>query len=1116
MGEQRTNAQSTASDPASSVWVTANAGTGKTKVLTDRVLRLMLGGVEPDKILCLTFTKAAAAEMAQRIQSQLSEWAIMPEEVLRDSLHALTGSSPSYSLLNKARKLFTIIADHPDKLRIQTIHGFCQSILTRFPLEAGIPPHFSVDETRAQELLRASQAELLASVAQQTHLHQAMTLILETVSYDTLKKTLQEMTAKRDKFMHLLNQHNGIEGLIENIYRTLGLTTDSNAEAIINALTPDNPAEFRHAITAWEKDNKYDRAAILKYWINANTAERLMMINDYKNIFLTQKEEHRALSSVMTKNACTHFPQARTWVNQRQNELTKVLDKLRSLRTAELTEALLHISQASLELYQVYKTHHGLLDYDDLIFYTHHLLNRSEMTQWILYKMDYGIDHILVDEAQDTSPEQWQIIEAIVHEFFSGNSRTTYDIARTLFVVGDKKQSIFSFRGADIETFETIHQLFKQRAEQAGVNWNSVSLDQSFRSTAPVLQAVDSVFNTVTLKEATQGEQSDIIHQIYRSDTPGHVEVWPLVSVTRNIRDNYWSVPVSYESQSTAPKQLANNIAETIDNWLRTLRILPAKGRPVKPNDILILVQQRQNSLMQHLIHALEERQIPTEGMDRITLTEHIAVKDLIALGNFLLLPQDDLILATILKSPLIGMNENMLFELAHDRKTISLWERLQQLSDQNPIYSNTLNYLNNLLNKKNYLLPLPLYSLIIDGLNARQNFIARMGQEVNDPLNEFLNYASLYSRSYTPSLQGFLHWLEQGGAEIKRDFEQESQGVRVMTVHGAKGLQAPIVFLADTTHVPQNARKNILCTDDACFWPGKAENQNIFYSQYKGLENQRIDNERFRLLYVAMTRAEDELYITGCKKTKFPEKQWYTWIESALSNCSITMPDGKLVLSTLPITATGKPSAISTNIALPEFAQTDAIQENTLSTFDDNEINNNVLVTSTQKFAIERGIIIHRLLEFLPEVTKEKRESVIRNIITKYLPDENGNNIIQKINNILYHNDFKYIFCKNSVAEVMISATSGNDIISRQIDRLVITENEVIIIDYKTHHTPPTLSAVPAHYLKQMATYRMLLQQLYPDKPVRCALLWTSTLTLMPLDDNLLNEYSTLDLIAA
>ncbi len=1140
--------QRRAAAPEASVWVAASAGTGKTKVLTDRVLSLMLHGNDPARILCLTFTKAAAAEMANRLAQRLARWVALDDGALSDQLAALLGRPPEESMLATARRLFARVLDAPGGIKIQTIHAFCQSLLGRFPLEAGVPPHFQVlDERSAAEMLTASREEVLAAarVPRGAPLAEAIAVVTAQVHEQGFTELMAELIAERARLSRLSDRHGGIEGLVAALREALNLHPDETADSLLAAATADQAFDLmglRLAAEAMAGGSKIDRAhaALIADWLAAAPEARAAHIWDYLAAFFTKGGHGDVYKTLIHKDALDGLPGATEILSGEARRLEVLRAGLRAVTVAEATAALLRLGHAILAAYRRHKRARGLLDYDDLILETVALLERPGTAAWVLYKLDGGLDHILIDEAQDTNPEQWRVIQAITAEFFAGEGAR--QLARTVFAVGDAKQSIFSFQRADPAAFDRMRAHFAGRAAGAQQPWDKVDLGVSFRSTAAVLEAVDRTFADPAARDGVLFGETALAHDPVRVGQAGLVELWPAAMPLDTEEPEPWAPPQARRGTAAARTRLARLLARRIWRWTRAAAgakdaesWLASKGRRLKPGDILVLVRRR-NEFVEELVRALKQLDVPVAGVDRMVLTEQLAVMDLIALGRVLLLPEDDLNLATVLKGPLVGLTEEQLFDLAHGRDG-SLWAELARRARGDPAFGQAHAVLAALQARADYVRPYELYAELLGRGRGRDRLLARLGPEAGDPIEEFLSLALAFEREQVPSLEGFLHWLEAGAQTVKRDMEHGSDAVRVMTVHGAKGLQAPVVLLPDTMQVPQTGRGLLwLAGDGPALWPIRKNLDGPAAEAARAAAARAQDQEYRRLLYVAMTRAEDRLYVCGWQTAKAaPDSCWYRQIETALGGVAeeisfdfaAEVEDGwtgrGLRLATVqaaapeeapaPAVRTEPPPPLrpwAREAPPPEPAPPRPLAPSRPAS-EEPAVRSPLGPDEGRRF--RRGRIVHRLLQSLPDLPAERREDAARRFLARPLHRLDGQlqaEILAETLAVLAHPDFAALFGPGSRAEVPVVGTvegeGGVQVVSGQVDRLVVAAQSVMIVDYKTNRPAPSSeSKVPALYLRQMAAYRAVLAGIYPDRRIESCLLWTDGPRIMQLSDHLL-----------
>ena len=1065
------HAQRLAAHPKHSAWVAASAGSGKTKVLTDRVLNLLLEGCAPERLLCLTFTKAAAAEMANRVRTRLGEWAIASAEALIQSLTDLIGASPSPEQCTRARSLFATTLDTPGGLKIQTIHSFCQSLLKRFPLEADLSPFFKVaTDTEQKSLLKQAFYRAMEDPALQPLCHR-----LSESAFEELNTFILQMRSDFE------GTH---EPAISRALETGGVTEEILRQSLLQHIPED---KLRQAIPCLLEGSPTDqeRGQNLADFLNFPQENKRQRYEDYLSLFLTQQGEPRA--RLVTQKLTLRYPDLKDLLTDEANRLETWLEKWHALEISEFSQAFLKYAKTFLTTYGDLKRTQSLLDYEDLILKTAALL-RNPGCHWVLYKLDGGLDHILLDEAQDTSPTQWQVIRAIAEEFYANTA--TNDKTRTLFIVGDGKQSIYSFQGADPAVFEQMQRDLRTFAQTSQNAWQDVDLTVSFRSTPEILALVDNVFAKSRLASS---------HLPFRKEAPGLVEMWPLVEKVKDPALLPWQPPLTQLIQAPPQKRLAQVMADRIQDWLKGGGPL---SHPITPGDILILVRRR-TGFVESLIQALKERQVPVAGVDRLWLLEGIGVQDLLKIAEFLLLPEDDLTLATILKGPLFNLSEEDLFILTHGREKASLWQRLTK-DDK---FTAIATVLRDLLSRADFLTPFALYSYILGPLGGRKAWHAHLGPEVVDFLDEFLNLCLTFQDTHPPSLQGFLHWVSQEVIELKRDLDQ-SDLVRIMTVHGSKGLQAPIVFLPDTTQPPVDLPP-FAFHEGALVWLPPSQKDIPLTKHLKQTLHQSQMEEYERLLYVALTRAEDALYICGWESAA--QESWYTRIQEGLHPLAEEFECEPLQAKGWRYGTVQQGGAMTARTApppflLPRWLQTEPIPEQTPKILRPSE--GDETLTGPSPFGVfgtQRGILIHKLLEILPTVETVEREKAAHTyLVQKGVAPELIPDMIDSVQRVL--EAYPDLFGPDSVAEVPLMGHLGEALLSGQIDRLVVGENHVLIIDFKTHGTvPSTLAHIPSAYIKQMALYRTALAQIYPKKEIICGLLWTEIprLDILPNDSS-------------
>ena len=1147
-----TTEQQTATDPTISAWVDASAGSGKTHVLTRRVLRLLLQGTEPHKILCVTYTKAAAAQMQNRVFEVLSGWSVKPEAALLDDLFVLTGVRPSSRQIDAARSLFAHVLDAPGGLRIRTIHAFCESVLARFPIEAGIAPNAQpMDERTTSEIIEEVTADLFARATaghDDPALAGAVAYLALEVREAGLLDLLAQLAARRGKLARLIGRE-GEKLAQARVRLTAALGLDpGDGEASIRAAASrdtafDGPA-LQRAAKALAVGTKSDvaRAAALGSWLGASPAIRARQFDEYVGIFFTQTGTPRA--RLWTKGVADAFPDTPAALDAEARRLDAVVSKMKAARLAEATGALLVVGAAMLRHYAEIKRDRALLDYDDLILKTRDLLAADTGPSWVLFKLDGGIDHILVDEAQDTNRDQWAIIGALVDEFYAGlGARETL---RTLFAVGDEKQSIFGFQGAEPDAFGAVRTGFSKRAADGGQRWLNRSMDASFRSSWPVLQAVNAVFGQDAAQAGLLSSGRFPDHRPVYPDKPGLVEMWPLVVAADDDERDPWALPLAVRHHVSAEKLMAERIAGTIKAWLDTAAVLESGNRPIRPGDIMILVQRR-DEFFTEMVATLKRADIPVAGADRMILTGELAIRDLIAAARFALLPEDDLNTAVVLKGPFVGLGEDALFALCHDRGRASVWQRLRTFGEAHGgAFAAARDVLAALLSVADRAPPYEFFAALLGPGGGRARIAARMGRETADPVDEFLALALAYERLHPPSLEGFLHWAETGALEIKRDLDQGGDAVRVLTVHGAKGLEAPIVFLPDTCHMPTHLLDDKLLwagqDGDLLVWSRGSRRDDQVAAEARAAMRAARDGEYRRLLYVAMTRAADRLYIGGYqKKPDLRPGCWYDLIRrglrgttpgAATAEAEVLRIDNRRDLRRRghgsAASAAAKPDAATAPV-LPAWATQPAAAEpvrrrlspsgliggghgdaaaGKKSSVDPPVLS--PLAPGRARPVYRRGMLVHRLLQTLPDLAPSRRRAAALRYLGRpreSLDDAAIGAIADEVLAVIDDPAFKPLFGPSSRAEVPIVGRFGGVDVVGQVDRLVAGD-DILVVDYKTlRPAPENLADVPPLYLGQMALYREVLRRVYPGRAVRAALIWTDGPRALWLPDDALDR---------
>lgn len=1119
--------QRLAADPATSVWVSANAGSGKTKVLVDRVMRILLAGTAPDRILALTYTRSAAAEMANRLGTTLGLWATTDHGNLAQLLADLLGRPASTSETKRARQLFARALDSPGGLKIRTIHGFCQSLLARFPLEADIAPHFRVIEgTEQRDRLDAARDEVLASLHQNDDpaVRAVLDRLMAEVEETRFGSLLAELTTGRAR----RRLEAPLPRTLAMLRARLGLGERDTREAILAAACAEiafDGTGLRRAAAALRRGAPTDqaRAELLETLLGDPARRALCFETDYAGIFLTKAGE--ILKRLATNGAVDADPAVTDILCAEAERILAVKERLAAVDLAELTGLISALARNLLVAYGRHKRDGALLDYDDLIARTVALLERPGIAPWVLYKLDGGIDHILVDEAQDTAPEQWRIVATLAEEFFTGESAR--GPGRTIFAVGDEKQSIYGFQGAVPAEFGRFKNLFDARAKAAGRAFEPVELGRSFRSAPAILNVVDAVFADPAMQAAVTAGGHWVTHRAQRGDVHGRVELWPTVTPAEGmVEPEAWDAPLDRIAADDPRARLAQRIAGEVRRWLASGEVLPSTGRPIAAEDILILVRRR-NAFVDELVRRLKAAGIPVAGADRMQLLEQIAVKDLLAAIGVAILPEDDLTLAAALRSPLIGLDEPALFDLAHHRQAGErLWSALTRRRHE-LLFSGAQARVGAWLGAADLLPPFEFLSRILEEEGGRKALAARLGPESGDPIDELLALALAYERTEPPSLQGFHHWITAHDAEVKRDLEQGGGAVRIMTVHGAKGLEAPVVILPDTCQPPDQRNDPRVFwlddTDPVPVWVPNAARQTSVTRAARDAHRARQREEYLRLLYVAMTRAQDRLYVTGYETNQGRgDGCWYDLIATTVRPMAheIELPDigtaCRYEVGAVPVAPTAAGIAPIEVPPLPIWATIPAPAEpvppRPLAPSRPEGEEPAVLppfADAGRRF--RRGLLIHRLLQTLPDLAAETRAAAAAAFLAQAAPELDTDAraaLAAEALRLFALPEAALLFGPASRAEVPITGRVGATVVSGQVDRIALTDEVVHLVDYKTNRPPPArVEDMPAMYRRQMSLYVAVLRQIFPDRSVRASIVWTDGPRLMHLPAHMLDN---------
>ncbi len=1127
--------QRNASDPRVSAWVSANAGSGKTTVLRNRVLRLLLAGSDPGRILCLTFTKAAAAEMSNRVFAELARWVGLTDAALGEAIADISGEAPSPDGLNRARRLFAHAVETPGGLRVDTIHGFCTRLLQAFAFEANVPARFAVlEEAEAEELLAQARRLVLAEALAGTDARMSAALgrLSEQVSVRDFGDVVSAALALRLWKADAAGDRDFLARLGEDLSEALGIESGLTTADIESEIWSREQVELaRRAIAAWRLGSTKDqaRAAAAAKLSAASASERL---SAYAELLLTkdaQTQRRRPQSSLSTAGARKADPGIEELLQAEAERLVRLLDRASALETRERSLALFSLTADIRARFAKLKAERGGLDFDDLIAATRRLLERASAA-FVLYKLDATIEHLLVDEAQDTNSEYWTILRALTAEFTAGSGMRDGRL-RTVFAVGDEKQSIYGFQGAEPKVFGVMRDRFASDyaplGEELGRDlYRKETLNVSFRSTRDVLDAVDAVFSIEAYFEGlTSDGERPPAHVSTRTGEPGVVDLWPVLAGDESAEVDPFGSPELGALPASAEVKLARRIAAEIKRL--TLQGCDL-GRRVHPGDVLILVRRR-GKAFEAIIKALKRTGVPVAGADRLSLSTHIAVEDLVAAGRAALLPEDDLTLAELLKSPLIGLTDEDLLRFAPERRG-SLRQALRQAAassagDAAPGSSDVRlaaadKRLDEMRDAALSQGVFGFYARLLGPEGGRKALASRLGAEAAEASDEVLRLALVHERSGKATLPAFLDALQTSGADIKRDLSAARGEVRVMTVHGAKGLEAPIVILADACAANEKVERflqlPLIAGGEVPVWVPRKELDCAATSTGRAAMAANLAREDRRLLYVAMTRARDRLIVAGCPvRGKIPEASWYAMVRRGLSE---TDPPGLVELATLPGEEPVKRWRVSRGAEMrsalaslrttplgvdspdwlfrpapPEPVAKPPLRPSSALDAADGIVSQQA---PEDRGALMAGRYAHALLEYLPSLPPGARTGAAETLATDLgagLSARRRRDILAEVIAIISSSPASPLFTPGSLAEVSVTGDialpgGGTSAFSGRMDRLAVAPGSVLIADFKTSLPPP--GHARARAFVQLAIYRALARNLYPNLQVRCFLI--------------------------
>lgn len=1136
-------AQRIAADPKLNVFVTANAGSGKTKTLIDRVARLLLTGSPPAQILCVTYTKAAAAEMQRRLFEVLGTWSVARDDTLVETLTELVGAPPDGVDLSRARKLFAQALETPGGLKIQTIHAFCEQLLRRFPIEAEVSPRFKVmDDVEASLIVTEARADVarLALSGQSEAVQAAYDRLSIALAHQDFEKMFDEIEHQRFALADYVERVG--QDLAGAVWDACGFEHETTAAEIeAEAAATFDPSRWEAARDLLAAGGKTDvkNAGLITQALNLNGPPPVLALC---KVLFTAQGEGTPATWVDTGSAFKSRPDIHQFMLDERDRLGARRERLRAEVVARDTLAVLHLAQAYVGAYRYRKEERAALDFADLIDKALKLVEEKPDAAWVLYKLDGGIDHILVDEAQDTAPEQWALVERLTDPFFAGQGAAEArdrQVARSLFVVGDVKQSIFSFQGADASRVLEENRRYQEKSLAAGLAFKAPGLIHSWRSAPEVLRFVDTVFlPPETRRGVPPPEMDDVVrHLAVRPENSGTVELWPLIRDPKTETKRAWDAPVDEETEGAANRVLATAIGDEIKAMIAAGEAVfdkkSRRWRPAEPGDFLILVRRRK-ALFEDILRALKRAGLPVAGADRLGLSEHILFDDLMALGRVLLFPEDDLTLAALLKSPFFDLDDEDIFDLAHDRKHRSLWARLALRADERQNWRAAVDRLDTLQREGHLKAPYELYAGFLasvdgQGRSMRSRATTRLGSEAADVMDAFLAEVLATEGRGGGDLQSVIDLLGRSDIIIKREMDSPKGEVRVMTVHGAKGLEAPVLFLPETTNRSARGSPLLRTAEGGFLWAGSSAQDCEASANARQLRAEREEDEALRLLYVALTRARDRLIVCGRigSTAKLENvKGWYGAVRDAFEQpvikSELVKLDGdRLRFGQVPAALGAASAVVRRGIETPAWLLRPPLSESPRGWASPSALAGRPKLAAASPLAREaglgrfrRGELIHKLFELLPDLTEAERSGAARAFLARQadLDDVQRAEIEASVMAVLDDPAFAALFGPGSRAEPSIAGwgpglPEGMKIAGR-LDRLVVTDDQVLVCDFKTNRpAPPRVEDADPAYVAQLAAYVAVLRGLWPGVPVRAALLWTDGPRLDVIPDEMIED---------
>jgi ATP-dependent helicase/nuclease subunit A len=1161
-----------ASNPALNATVSASAGSGKTWLLITRIVRLLIEGADPGNIIALTFTRKAAGEMQIRLNQRLFEMATADDSDL-EALLRIIDCGITEENKKTAAGLYEKIMHSPYPVRIQTFHSFCQDILARFPLEADIPPGFDLLEDSS--LLQRQAWQMLfdkASLnASRSRLNKELDIIMQFCNGpdNTLNALNSFLNHRSDWWAYTSHSQNPVAYACNRLATLLDIEdlqdmkTDQLTEQFLSEANKVKLSQFAGLLREIKNKTSEKHAASIEQALHECETDSNTAFNLIKSAFIKKDGEilsqGRSLSPTLEKKLgienSRRFIELHLEISRDIMEVNELEKRLLSYR---INRAWYYAGSIYLDLFQQLKREMRLLDFTDLEWKCYMLLQHADNAHWVQYKIDQRIDHLLIDEFQDTNPTQWHLLSPILEEIAAGQQHRQ----RSVFLVGDEKQSIYSFRRANPALQAQASNWLADRLDA-----RATPLDFSRRSSPAIINCVNLIFDQPVIKNIMN---SFVTHDTYLDSLPGKVLLFELFrqddedtgeNEQSTHEEIYFRNPLLQARELntlTARHREAEHIARQIQHLINKPEFITDQGkaRCLEFGDIMILMRNRTHIAIYE--NALKQHGIPYIGSKKGGLLDNIEIQDLSCLLNTLMTPFNNLALAQVLKSPIFSATDEDLILLAqhNDGSTGSQhwYERLLQLAaDPESKTGHALRRASHLLPRWQQLAEqLPVHDcldMIFSEGNIINRFIAASREENKQKVaancQRFLELSLETDSGRYPSITRFLQRLNKLESHSDSPPEEplaqnNANQVTLLTIHGSKGLEAPVVFLADCNSNPRNTNAYASLVS----WPASQSRPVNFQLQLnrentdqvtRQLQQEKLNEqarEELNLLYVAVTRAREQLYISGSESGRRNNNSWYQTIYNGLeaatqketgiddinqwayryAEYNVTTPDKKhnteikqAVIDERLLKPFTAPPA-STFMIAPGLSKNSIFdnQENLPAQTADDGIND---IKAEQHYARWRGVIIHRILELLCQTgeypannntTGEIQQQIQSEILSGHPAGiEQMDDCMQEAISTYNSAELETIFnpCTGrSFNEMPLMYMQKQQAVYGIVDRVIKTDDTIYIVDYKSHQLNNTesLQTLAQQFLSQIGYYRNGIEKLWPDHLIKAGILFT------------------------